>query len=509
MNTSSQDWRVSGGGVWEFKDGVISVAPETTAGWNRSFVYTGEKYKNFILEGTFTITEANGSFVGFALYKKDAALPVAADNGYYVIIENNGRVATYNNVTEFGPRNIMAQNFNVAAPFTFRVVSIGEFLSVSVNGKSVYTIRDPRCDLEAGYSSILAANNTMQVENLWIMPLDQTADYEEVLYEQANDDKIAVEKFTKKDQIKLLLPDEISIKDTGGNVLSVPVTEWRCYDYNAGASGYYTFTGQISGRNPYKIVPQIRVFVRAAVDLSDLQKYYDFAKSLRSEDYSAETWEQVEIYMEMAEDVMLDKFLAQSDIGVAVMRLSNALAMLENIVTDKSDLSSLISSADQIIREDYMPYSVERFETALEDAKQAADTPTVSQEKVNELKTVLENAINALEKKGDKVLLEGYLDSAKNALLGNKTPVSKLLLEDKIKACEMLLEQKDVSEKAITMAVEEIDQALEKLQDSTQNEEKSPENTQKGCNSSIGAAINGCGSTLAALTALFFKKRKK
>lgn len=513
LDTPSSDWLVSGGGNWTLENGVLSVADDATAGWDRSYVYTGATYKNFVLEGTFTITKANGSFVGFGLYKNAANLPVSADNGYYAIIENNGRVATYNNATEFGPRNIMAQNFNVGAPFTFRVVSLGEFFSISVNGRSVYTIRDERCDLEAGYISVLAAANTIRVENLWIMELEEDAQFAEVLYEQAADDKIAVERFTDKAAVMEMLPDSITMLDTGGNSLSVPVAGWHCYDYNAAVSGYYTFVGEISseyeGSNPYGVLPQVRVYVRSAVDLTDLQYYYDLAKSLNAADYTADTWEQVEIYLEMAEDVMQDKFLAQSDIGVAVMRLSNAINMLENIAVDKSGLTEQIAASEEMDLSGYLSYSVRAFEEALQHAKEIASSAIASQDEIDEAGTLLESATAELEKIGDKSLLRECIDAAKSALLGNKTQASKSVLEGKITEGENLLNAEEVSEKAIEDSIAAITKAQENLADMPENEENPPENTEKGCGSSAAVAFGGCGAAVAAAAVAMSKKRKK
>ncbi len=521
LNTSTDDWMISGGGNWSIDSEKVSIAPSSSASehWNRSYVYTGKTYKNFILEGTFTITNVNGSFVGFGLYKNDPSEVVGSKNGFYAMIENGGRVATYNNNTEFGPRNIIAAGFDPSAPFTFRVVSVGEFLSISVNGKSVYTIRDSRCDKEAGYISVLAASNTIEVRNLWIMEVEDTGILEAVLYEQANDDKLAVEKYTDKATVLSMLPESVTVKDTNGKKVDVPVASWHCYDYNSAVSGYYTFVGKIDesygGANPYGVAPQVRVFVRSEIDLTDLIYYYDIAKSLNKMEYTPQSWEQVEIYMEMAEDVMEDKFLAQSDIGVAIMRLYNALEGLETVKENKTDLNELIVAYEKVDASKYLAYSVADLEKALAEARAVVDLAYASEEQISKATYALKAAKQALVVKGDVSLITAAIEKATAALTEDKTAVSKAALQAKIDEANKIAALDEVSKDVVDEVVEGLEAAMDALSDIPQADTPvvddtpaSDEEEQQGCASSAMGAGIAC-ATLLAGAAVAVKKRKE
>lgn len=458
--TAPEDWKPCGGGTWTKTADKISASSESSASWDRSYVYTKETFKNFIIEATFAVTEAKGSFVGFGLYKNNPRLPVAPDNGYYVLVENGGRVATYNNATEFGPRNITVPGFNVNSPFTLRVVSTGGFLSVSVNGKSVYTIRDGRCDLESGYISLLAATNTVEISGLKITEIEDDIVMEEAAYEQKDEIKIAVPEYTNKKEVKNLLPGLLAFTDTKGGEITLAVNRWKCYDYNSARSGYYAFEGEIAGKNPYWVIPKVRVFVRNRLDYSDLQRFLDKAKSLKPGDYTEESMNEVRTYMDLAEDVMKDKFLAQSDIGVAVMRLAGALDGLKNTVTDKSLLIDRIERFKNTDLKRYLPYTSKIFSKALSYAKEVAASKTAGQAETDNAGRKLENAYNGLIEKGDKSELTGYIERAEAKLTKDISAVKRLRIESKIQTARAVLKSKNVSAAVISAAVNDLKKVL-------------------------------------------------
>lgn len=83
------------------------------------------------------MTDIASGLVGFELYKTTYTGSLNGNNGYVVFVENGGRVGAYDGVNggsqEFGPANIQAIGFS-PSDFVFRVISVNDILSVSING---------------------------------------------------------------------------------------------------------------------------------------------------------------------------------------------------------------------------------------------------------------------------------------------------------------------------------------------------------------------------------------
>ena len=379
--TSQDDWLMTGGGTWSFNDGVLSQTDVyDTVSWDRSYTYTKQKFKNFILEGKFkmNVTDpAAWGYVGFGLYKPSVYnLQSSYDKGYYVVVEPKGRALIWNGAKpELGPEDANIVGFTLGSEFTLRVVSVGDTISVSVNGKPVMYVQNEILNREAGYISIHGGLIPIDVSSVRIVELDETQKpiKSEDNIKTVADTKIAVERYTTKAEVLENLPSSVQVGTVAGVKYDLPVS-WTCNGYDPSATGYVVFTGTFVDlpeglKNISNLTATANVFIKPYTDKHDLIELIALGRSLDSQNFTPESWEQMIIKLEAAEALLADPFMVQNDIGVGVWQLYDEIYGLVSIL----DRTSLRTAIDRAIEEAdsgiYTAVSEQNLRAAIENAE--------------------------------------------------------------------------------------------------------------------------------------------
>ncbi len=135
-----------------------------------------------------------------------------------------------------------------------------------------------------------------------------------------------------------------------------------------------------------------------AVDTSALEEALAKAEELTEEDYTEETWKDLEDAKEDAEAILTDPTATQSEIDDAAAALEEAIANLEEYVepVDKSELEKAIEKAESKVKKDYTKKSWAAMEAALKIAEKVYADEDATQEEVDAATDALLKAIKAL-----------------------------------------------------------------------------------------------------------------
>lgn len=400
------NWQVTSGGTWVHENGVVKQTnPANQNNWTPSYTYKAKTFKNFVLEANMKMETGDPGqwgYVGFGLYKPNVTDDVnSIDQGFYAAIEPRGRVLLWNGQKpELGPEDANVAGFSLGAEFNFRIISFNDMISISVNGQPVMYVRGETFDREAGYISIHSGLIPLTVRTLTMLELDEddltVLDNQQVL-KYGMEDRMAVERFVPKAELIESLPKTASATDTQGNAYNLAVN-WTCANYNPTTSGWYTFVGEYVNLpetlvNLYDVTAKINVFVKPELDKSDLEKLVQTAKTLNPSDFTPETFETVRVKLEAAESILADPYLVQSDIGVGVFQLYDAMYLYLVSVVDKSALETAISQAQAVVEVGgYTELSMQNIQNAIARAQTVLEDNLAGSVRVSDAITALNRA---------------------------------------------------------------------------------------------------------------------
>ena len=535
--SDKSNWYELGGSQWTIDGGKLTL--NGTGDWGRAITFTQKKYKNFIIEGTFSMKDVTAGLVGFQLYKTTTNSVLNGDNGYVVFVENGGRVGAYDGVNggphEFGGTNIKAANFT-PDEFTFRVTSIGDLLTIAINGMPAYATRHERADMEAGYIAVHAGSIGITVSDLWIMELDDTNNvdgiyFEDALYEQAAPVQTAVKVLDTKETALATLPTAVTFTTVGQQTVSVPVTGWVCNDYNRLEAGWNTFTAQldVSGlagiSNALNLQAVAKVWVSAGFDGAALQEYIDLASSLDPYDFTEDSWKEVEQKLQTAIEIMNDPFTVQNSINVASFQLFDAINALVNVSQDKTALNALLATCNYE-ESKYTAVTYANYARCLQTALEIADSNIATQTEINNAVKALQTAISKLVAYYDKTALADAVAQAKALDGALYTADSYAALTAAIAQAEDVLAMDKVTASIGELAMNDLTAAKNGLKLISTNKPSEDSTSENSSNDSVISSDNGetpseddggCGSVVSGsgLTILLgvavvkFIKRKK
>ncbi len=515
--TILSDWNELGGSDWTLKDGTLSVSG--TGDWGRAIAFTGKKYKNFVIEGRFSMTDIASGLVGFELYKTTYTGSLNGNNGYVVFVENGGRVGAYDGVNggsqEFGPTNIQAIGFS-PSDFVFRVISVNDILSVSINGTPVYTVRNDRADMEAGYIAVHAGSIGISVRDLWIMELGEengcaNTEPEDALDYQSETVQRAVALYEKRNDVLSLLPETVEFATVNGNTVTVPVNGWTTEDYDRKSAGWYNFTADVDvsslGRlsNAFGVKATARVWVSAGIDTDAINIYIGIAESLNESDYTPESWAEMAQKLTVALEIIGDPYAVQNSVGVASFQLKDAIDALVNIHQDKTALEDEIKKCKETYFEEaYTKISYGYYLETLTSAEEIFASNIVSQKEIDEVLSELKKAENSLIALGDKTVLNGAIEEVKALKKSDYTAESYAAVEKALKDAERILALDAPTLKQTEIAAENLENATKELV-SVSTEQKGSDSESSGCNGALGIPLFGVGAAVGFV----LKKRRK
>lgn len=514
---SLEDWNALGGSEWTLENGVLAV--NGTGGWSRALALKDKKYKNFVIEGRFSMKEITAGLVGFELYKTTYTGSLNGSNGYVVFVENGGRVGAYDGQNggsqEFGPTNVQAIGFS-PTDFVMRVISVNDIISVSINGAPVFTVRNDRADMEAGYIAIHAGSIGITVKDLWIMELDEThgcgvTEYEDALDYQAETVQVAVPLLEKKEDVLKRLPAAVKFVTINGVTLEVPVTNWVSEDYDRKAAGWYNFTAEtdVSGlgrmSNALGVRGAARVWVSAGIDIDAISIYIELAESLNESDYTPESWAEMAQKLTVALEIINDPFAVQNSVGVASFQLKDAIDALVNIRQDKTALAAAIESGKAAHTADkYTAVSFANYAEKLAAAEEVCASNIASQKSIDDALTALKEAEEKLVALGDKAALAREIEKAKATDKTAYTAESYAALERAVAEAEKVTALAAPTAEQVEIVSRNLQSALDGLIEAAQGG-KEEQNEPSGCGSALNLPLVGA----LGAAAVILKKRKK
>jgi len=475
LGESENSWQTSGGGTWSLVDGVFTQEEAYNGSqWNRSFTYTAQKFKNFMIEGVFEVQNYEASqngYLGFGLYKPSPTTTQDnPDMGYYIGVEPKGRVFAYrgSGAGEIGPRNVEAIGFSYNDSFRLRVVSVGDTIAVYVGDKQVYYHRDPLFDREAGYISIQCGPFALKVSDLTVTELPD----EGFLYEGAeqivstviNPERIALEKYTSFDEVLKLLPQKIEIEDSAQKKHVVDVV-WSMNDYDRTTTGWYTAVGTLINlpenvNNLFDVKATASLFIKAELDKEAFHALIAEAEEKVESDYTADSWANFALKLQAAKELDADPFMVQNDIGVTHFQLFDAMKALVS-QADRTSLEAAVKAAEAVEGKEYTASSYEALQTVLDQAQSVLNASASLQDEIDRATEDLTAAYGALTKLADKTLLESIVAEAKTVDTSGMNQASRKALEAAIEYGEYLIAEEEARESEVAEAVDLIRKARE------------------------------------------------
>jgi hypothetical protein len=113
-------------------------------------------------------------------------------------------------------------------------------------------------------------------------------------------------------------------------------------------------------------------------------------------DYTAESWEYLELKVEAAEAILTNEFMVQSDVNVGSFQLYDAIHALVSVV-DKSVLTNKLATAQAIQKGNYTDFTFGNLTQAIAKAEAVLQDEFTSSSDLAEAINDLESAQRALE----------------------------------------------------------------------------------------------------------------
>ena len=136
----------------------------------------------------------------------------------------------------------------------------------------------------------------------------------------------------------------------------------------------------------------------------------------------------------------------------------------EKPTVDKGALQTLYNENASRVESEYTPSTWTAFKAALDDAKAVLDNAEATQEAVNNAKTTLENAVNALVKKASKDDLQALYNANANLVESEYTPSTWTAFKAALDDAKAVLDNAEATEKDVYDAHDRLQQAIRGLQ---------------------------------------------
>lgn len=379
----TQSWSAVGGGVFSNDGRTIREAePYQTSAWDKAYSYNAKQYRNFMLDATMSIDVTDPGawgFVGVQIFRENAGVVQSdAGKGVVVGIEPKGRALLWSGSKELGPLDANIVGWSVGASFDIKLVVYEGTVSLAVDGRAVMNVYSADFVGKEGYISIHSGLLPMTVTKFSVTELDENFAFPSKgqAVQVCDDVKIATERYVAETEIIDRLGSSVRVVDTAGKTHTVGVS-WSSDEYDRTKTGNFSFVGtldesqlgELGLSNIYGVKAYATVFIKSETDKSVVEGLLKVAENLNPYEYTAESWEYLQLKAAAARSILEDEFLVQSDINVGMFQLYDALYSYLVFNGDLSVLREAIDEAKAVDAALYTDYSYADYKAALDDAE--------------------------------------------------------------------------------------------------------------------------------------------
>ena len=198
-------------------------------------------------------------------------------------------------------------------------------------------------------------------------------------------------------------------------------------------------------------------------DTSALEEAIEKAEALNEENYTPETWADVEKALEDAKAVLADPNASQEEVDLAAAALEMAMQNLTERA-DTAELEALIAEAEALNEDEFTPVTWAPFEEILEDAKAVLADLNATQEEVDAAAEALAAALQALTEGGDKSALQAAYDASQALVETAYTAESWAAVPAAQEAAKAVLDDPNATQEDVDAAYEALMNALNTLE---------------------------------------------
>lgn len=205
-----------------------------------------------------------------------------------------------------------------------------------------------------------------------------------------------------------------------------------------------------------------------SVDYSNLENALIQAKELDLSLYLVSSTETIKYEMLVGERLLTDKNATQLQVDNQVSRLYKSINLLEK-KGDKTELKKLVSTALSIDREIYTLLSLNRLDEAVGLAESLLEQTEVSQLQVDQVVSTVQEALDGLTKIDEPnlslIYLQRLVTESESIDLSLYTEESIQFFNEALTAAKSLLNQEEVTEEQVQLALVSLEQAKNNLEE--------------------------------------------
>ena len=208
------------------------------------------------------------------------------------------------------------------------------------------------------------------------------------------------------------------------------------------------------------------------IERGELQEFIDKVEGLNKNDYTADSWSELEIALNEAKAINDNVESTQNEINKAVESLEKAFNELKEdtpIIVDKSKLEELYNKVKDTENKNYTEESWTNFIKQLENAKTILEKEDSTQDQVYKAVEGLEKAFNELKENDpiivDKSKLEELYNKVKDTENNNYTEKSWTNFINELENAKTVLDTEDSTQDQVDKAVESLEKAFNELKE--------------------------------------------
>ncbi|CAM2077916.1 MAG: hypothetical protein NSGCLCUN01_02104 [uncultured Clostridium sp.] len=233
-------------------------------------------------------------------------------------------------------------------------------------------------------------------------------------------------------------------------------------------------------------------------DKETLKANIELAEKLNEKEYTKESWEKLQVELNIAKEVYEDENSLAADIEEATNNLQDAINALIKKDVNKRLLQQLVTMIGGLDSNEYIYTTWENVDNNLELANNVLINEEATQEEVDIAYNNLLRAYLELRLKPSKNKLEDLINKAESLNKENYTESTWKEVENALEKAKAVITNENASEEEITQAENELDVAMESLiasnlenNNNNSNNGNNSENTNNNGNNSETANNNG------------------